>query len=82
MQWRNATRASMGDAVTGRHGRAADVGARLLPHTSWHSMRIMSWTSHQRQFQVLRPPYVYWLLRALSRQPWLGAGIPSARVCP
>ena len=32
--------------------RTAAVGAALLPHTSWHATKVMSWTAHQRQFQV------------------------------
>ena len=28
------------------------MGAALLPHTTWHATKIMSWTGHARQFQV------------------------------
>lgn len=37
----------------GRDGeRVAEMGRALLPGTTWHATRLMSWIPHLRQFQV------------------------------
>ncbi len=43
----------------GRDGeRVAEMGRALLPGTTWHATRLMSWIPHLRQFQVRQPAAV------------------------